>query len=226
MELKVKQSSIRFSEAYFYEPNVEVLVLGVGGIGSWTALSLARLDCNIYIQDMDSVDEVNLAGQFMTRHDVGISKVEAVQKNINDFTDNYIIVINEKYDKNSTTNRIVFSCFDNMEARKIAFEKWKAEEDRELFIDGRMALTTGEVYCVLKGNEEMYEKTLFNDSEVADAECTMKATTFNALTIAGIMTGLYCNYIGVRKNPDMPLSLPVKTIYNFPLMTFETYDSI
>jgi len=219
----VKEEHIRFSEAYFYNPNEDVMVLGVGGIGSWLALSLSRLGCTLYLYDMDRVDGVNLAGQFMGPHDIGSFKTEAVTKNVLQFSpDTTIVGVNKTYDKDSSTNPIVFSCFDNMKARKIAFQNWKEQEDRQLFIDGRMALTTGEVYCVIKGREEEYESTLFDDSEVEDAECTMKATTFNALTIAGIMTGIYCNYIGVRKDPDLPLEMPFKTTYNYPLMMFET----
>lgn len=221
--MEIKEQHIRFSEAYFYQPNEHVIVLGVGGIGSWLSLSLARLGCTLHIYDMDRVDGVNLAGQFLKEDNISYFKTDAVKDNINEFCPNtQIAAYSEKYTEHSDTGPIVFSCFDNMEARKIAFQNWKAEEDRELFIDGRMALTTGEVYCVLKGNEEEYEKTLFDDSEVEDAECTMKATTFNALTIAGIMTGLYCNYIGIRKNPDLPLNLPFQTKYNYPLMIFES----
>lgn len=219
----VKQSTVRFSEAYFYKPNVEVIILGLGGIGSWVALNLARLECNLHLYDFDTVDEVNLAGQFLSNNNIGSLKTEAIEDNLRTYCDNpNIISINGKYDKDSFTGPIVFSCFDNMAARKLAFEKWKAEDDRELFIDGRMALSTGEVYCVTKGKEEEYELTLFDDSEVEDAACSMKATTFSAMTISGIMTALYCNYIGQTLNEDLPVNLSFKTTYNFPLMIFES----
>lgn len=58
---KIKQSTVRFSEAYFYKPKVEVIILGLGGIGSWVALNLARLECNLHLFDYDVIDEVNLA---------------------------------------------------------------------------------------------------------------------------------------------------------------------
>lgn len=190
---------------------------------SWVALNLARLECNIHLYDFDIVDEVNLAGQFLSNNNVGSLKTEAIEDNLRTYCDSpNIMSLNGKYDKDSFTGPIVFSCFDNMAARKLAFEKWKAEDDRELFIDGRMALSTGEVYCVTKGKEEEYESTLFDDSEVEDAACSMKATTFSAMTIAGIMTALYCNYIGQTLNEDLPVNLSFKTTYNFPLMIFES----
>lgn len=222
---ETKQSTVRFSEAYFFNPGERVVVLGVGGIGSWLALNLARLDCILELYDMDTVSEVNIAGQMYGSSDVGDLKVEAVRSNIMSFCDIEYdnIILYEKYTKEEgSINPIMFSCFDNMEARKIAFENWASDENRELFIDGRMAMVTGEVYCVTKGKEDEYRQTLFNDSEVEEAACTMKASTFSAMTIAGIMTGLFCNYIGLRKDPDLPVSLPFKTTYNYPLMMFET----
>ena len=225
----INPASARFSEAYFYEPNVEVILLGVGGIGSWVALNLARLECKIHMFDHDTVEDVNMAGQFYDFNNINLPKTNAVKKNILMFSsadmesfikneDNYIEY--DKYTKDSIVGPIMFSCFDNMAARKLAFEKWASEDDREIFIDGRMALVTGEVYCVIKGREKEYEETLFDDSEVEDAPCSMKASTFSAMTIAGLITGLYCNYIGIRKNPDLPMQIPFKITYNFPLMMF------
>lgn len=220
---KIKQSTVRFSEAYFYKPNVEVIILGLGGIGSWVALNLARLECNLHLFDFDMVDDVNLAGQFLNNSNIGSLKSNALVANLGDYCDKpNIISVNGKYQEDSFTGPIVFSCFDNMAARKLAFEKWAAEDDRELFIDGRMALSTGEVYCVTKGKEEEYRLTLFDDTDVEDAACSMKATTFSAMTISGIMTALYCNYIGLTLNEDLPVSLSFKTTYNFPLMIFES----
>lgn len=219
----VKQSTVRFSDAYFYKPNVDVIVLGLGGIGSWLSLNLARLECNLHLYDFDTVDEVNLAGQLLGNSDIGFLKTDAVVRHLNTFCDKpNIISVEGKYTKDSIIGPIVFSCFDNMEARKLAFEKWAAEEDRELFIDGRMALSTGEVYCVTKGKEEEYKQTLFDDADVADAACSMKATTFSGMAIASIMTALYCNYIGLSLDQDLPVSLSFKTTYNFPLMMFDS----
>jgi molybdopterin/thiamine biosynthesis adenylyltransferase len=224
MEIKkIKQSTVRFSEAYFYKPNVEVLVLGLGGIGSWLTLNLARLECNLHLYDYDLIDEVNLAGQMYANTDIGLRKLDSINSLVNLLCDKpNIISLNEKYTNESLTGPIVFSCFDNMAARKLAFDKWKAEDDRELFIDGRMALSTGEVYCVTKGKEKEYERTLFDDSEVEDAACSMKATTFSGMAIASIMTALFCNYVGTTLNPDLPVNLSFKTTYNFPLMMFES----
>lgn len=223
----IKQTTVRFSEAYFFQPNTDVLVLGLGGIGSWLAINLSRLDANIYMYDMDIVDEVNIAGQAYGIKDVGLLKARAAYDLIHKMSDSAeesvnVVYFDQKYDDNGITCPITFSCFDNMSARKIAFEKWAAEETRELFIDGRMALATGEIYCVTKGLEDEYRKTLFDDSEVEEAACSMKATTFSGMLISSLMTGIFCNYIGLKKNPDYPLSMPFKTSYNIPLMNFET----
>lgn len=221
MEL-VKQSTLRFSDAYFYAPGKHVTVLGTGGIGSWVALLLGRQDCALYLYDMDTVEEVNLAGQFYMTVDIGINKAQATKENVNNFCDlETVPTVYKEFTKDSFITPIMFSCFDNMKARKLAFERWKEQEDRELFIDGRMALVTGEIYTVLKGKEEEYEATLFDDSEVEEAACSMKATTHSATLIASLMVSTYTNYIGLQKDSSLPLYIPFSIKYNIPLMTVE-----
>lgn len=217
-----KESTLRFSDAYFFYPGQDVFVLGCGGIGSWVALLLGRQDCNLHIYDMDTVEEVNIAGQFYGQKDVRLNKTTATARNVNAFC-NLEKPIEEysKFEEYSMIGPIVFSCFDNMKARKLAFERWKEQEDRELFIDGRMALVTGEVYAVIKGREKEYEDTLFDDSEVEDAACSLKATTHSGTLIASLMVSIYTNFIGLRKDPFLPLSIPFKSTYNIPLMSIE-----
>jgi molybdopterin/thiamine biosynthesis adenylyltransferase len=222
MGMDLKESTLRFSDAYFYMPDQHVSVLGTGGIGSWVALLLGRQDCILYLYDMDTVEKVNLAGQFYKTTQIGNKKVEATKFNVNEFCDlNYAPQTFSEFNEESFVTPIMFSCFDNMKARKLAFTKWKAQEDREIFIDGRMALVTGEVYSVIKGKEEDYEKTLFDDSEVEEAACSMKATTHSATLIASLMVSIYTNYIGLKKDPLLPLYVPFFTSYNIPLMNIE-----
>mgnify|MGYP003333169279 CR=1 FL=1 len=224
-DVSVKDSMLRFSDSYFYAPKTEVLVLGLGGIGSWLALSLGRLDCKMYLFDYDNVEAINIAGQLFMGSQEGLSKVRAIEGTVNRFCDMSAEIQGfQKYTKDSFTGPIVFSCFDNMEARKLAFEKWAEEEDRELFVDGRMQMITGEVYCVIKGREDLYRATLFGDDEIEEAPCNAKASSFSGMTIAGLMTGIFANYLGLKKDSDLPVDLPFKTTYNYPLMLFQSYE--
>ncbi len=62
----------------------KILVIGVGGVGSYTVESLVRCGIsNITIIDNDVIDITNLNRQLMTTHDnIGLSKVEVLEKRI------------------------------------------------------------------------------------------------------------------------------------------------
>ena len=81
-ELLVNESTIRFSSAEWFQ-NVEnqtVMLAGLGGIGSWTALFLSRLNLNgLCLIDYDKIDRLNLAGQFYKTNDVDRPKVYALR---------------------------------------------------------------------------------------------------------------------------------------------------
>jgi len=133
----IDNKKVRFSDADWYKSGPEdIIVGGVGGIGSWVALLLSRIGHELHIYDDDTIDETNMAGQLYPISAIGKSKEVAVMEMIRDFSGTRCSS-NGRYTKDSLYSPIVFSCFDNMEARKVMFEKWAAEEDRELFVDGR-----------------------------------------------------------------------------------------
>ena len=99
------------------------------------------------------------------------------------------------------------------------FDKWKAQEDRELFIDGRMTAEYFEVYAVQKGMEEEYEKYMFPSSEASVLPCSFKATTHNAMGIAYVMTGVLNNYL--CEDPSGLRGVPFRTEFNIALFMFK-----
>ena len=65
--------TLRFSSADWFEKikEQEVVLAGLGGIGSWCALLLSRLDIRyLTLYDDDVVDSVNLAGQFYRKNQI------------------------------------------------------------------------------------------------------------------------------------------------------------
>ena len=71
----------------------KVLVIGVGGVGSYTVESLVRSSIsNITIIDNDVIDITNLNRQLMTTHDnIGLSKVEVLEKRIKSINPDCIV---------------------------------------------------------------------------------------------------------------------------------------
>lgn len=193
----------RFSKApWFKEKSEETAIIGgAGGIGSWVSVFLSRIGHKLIIYDMDEVDETNMAGQCYMESNIGMKKVDAVKEVCNHFSSNEIETNDNPYDEKSMASYLIISCFDNMKARKIMFERcldaaryyYKKEMTEQfnkcLFVDGRMTAEQGQIYFVKPNKESIdkYRETLFEDGEVEDLPCSFKATSHNGAMIASQM---------------------------------------
>lgn len=216
-EKKIDNKKARFSDADWLDPQ-EIIIGGVGGIGSWVAMFLARIGHELYLFDDDDIDETNMAGQLYRINQIGLNKAQATKDNIQIFTGNNSVEVLGRYTEDSLVSPIIFSCFDNMAARKLMFEKWAQQENREIFIDGRMLAETGMVYCVLKGQEEDYRSELFEDSEVAEAPCSFKATSHCGAFIGSVMVSSLNNYLTNKKLGADIRVIQFRTDFELPLM--------
>lgn len=221
----VDNKKVRFSDAeWFAIGPQDIVVGGVGGIGSWAALLLARIGHSLYLYDTDIIDETNMGGQFYAVNQIGVAKAEATKQNIFNFTGNSNVELMGRYEEGSEVSPIMFSCFDNMAARKAMFEGWAAQEDRELFVDGRMLAEVGCVFLVHKGQEELYRTCLYEDSEIEEVPCSYKSTSHCGTFIASLMiTGLN-NYL-TNKFHDMEIrTTQFRTDFELPLMSVQEVE--
>lgn len=224
IEQDVESTKMRFSGAHWFKAGPQDIIIGgVGGIGSWLAFFLGRIGHNLYLFDGDLIEDVNLAGQFYNKDQIGKLKVTAVQENIKSFC-SLDVSIDTWYTSDSMTNPIVFSAFDNMKARKLMFEKWAEQEDREIFIDGRLLMEGGQVFCVLKGQEEAYRAELFDDDEVQDLPCNYKATSHCGAFIGSLMTSIFNNYLANKVQGFEISTVQFKTEFILPLVFVEGSD--
>lgn len=211
-EIDVTKS--RFRDASWYG-NVETLttpivVGGAGGIGSWLTLFLARMlsDNYLFLYDFDNVEEVNMAGQLFGKTHINMPKVNAVQDIITNFTEfTKLSAQNEKYTVDSLRSPIMFSCFDNMEARKVMFNNWSSEapkHENSVFIDGRLLAEQLQVFIVTPETARRYQKEfLFDDAEVEDTNCSYKQTTHFAAAIAAKMVQGFTNWL-IKDEAEVP----------------------
>ena len=174
----------RFSGADWYEQiqKIPVVLLGVGGIGSYVAFLLSRLNVySILALDPDNVELGNLSGQLYSRRFIGNSKVSAMNSIVSEYSNYYnFIPKNEFYTTekrlilpymvNDITNQnykipAVICGFDNMEARKVAFTSWMNELKiisknaperlkEAIFIDGRLAAEEFQIFCITGDNQK------------------------------------------------------------------------
>lgn len=219
----------RFSDAVWFKlaRQQSIIVGGTGGIGSWLTLFLARLGTSrIVLYDSDRFEEHNVGGQFVPREDIGMKKVTSVKNNVYKFTNSRgIITYDKKYGPGSMVSSTVFSCFDNMKARKAMFNNWlNYNSDTGIFIDGRLNMELMQIFCVDKSNTEdiaKYTDFLFDDSEVEDAVCTLKQTSHSAAMIASMMTAFYTNWLANVASKNNARRVPFSTEYFIPLNLLE-----
>ena len=184
----------RFSELMWYDPDHDIIVGGVGGIGSWLAFLLSRAGYRLYLFDDDTIDETNMAGQLYPISSIGQNKAAAMKSTIWNFSQSNNVDVLGRYTTESEACPITFSCFDNMEARKVLFDNWAAQEDRSIFIDGRMLAESFQVFAVVKGKEDAY--------------------------IGGVMMSILTNHMSnVKLDMDIR-EVPFKTTFEIPLLMF------
>lgn len=202
----------RFKDApWFQKSNNEIITLvGTGGIGSNSLLALTKtIPAKFFIIDNDVVESFNVGTQMFTKEQVGKTKVEAIKSTCTSQSNSYIAPIKSKYTTDYITP-IMITGLDNMKTRKEVYEAWKTQDSRELLLDGRMRANLYEVYAVTKENQEEYEKTLFDDSEVDDGPCTFKQTAYVGFLIAGRITQILVNYLTNKYSNDIVCTVPFK----------------
>lgn len=232
------ETTIRFSSAIWYEAiqSKTIILAGVGGIGSWTALLLARLrPLALFIYDPDTVDATNISGQLYSSADLDSPKVRAMNNMVNNFANYYAIyALEERFTESCTPSDIMICGFDNMEARTTFFRAWKTHVESKpenekancLFIDGRLAAEEFQVLCI-KGDDtyniNRYEtEFLFSDEEAEETICSYKQTSFMANMIASVMVNLFVNFVANQCNPIIDRDLPFFTTYNAETMFYKT----
>ena len=234
--LLLNETTSRFSGAIWHDKIKEKIIslAGLGGIGSWLALLLARMQVShIRLYDFDFVEEVNMAGQLYCMSDIRRRKTEAIRNTIQSYAKYYNYTsFNSGFTTSSNASDIMICGFDNMVARKLYFHTWKnhlsthPEPSKCLFIDGRLNAEEFQVLSI-KGDDleaiEKYEKDwLFDDREVEEAVCSYKQTTFMSNMIASVMANVFVNFVANECEPIYPRDVPFFISYSADTMFTKT----
>lgn len=205
-----QDTTARFSSAEWLNAVQQstVLIAGVGGIGSYIAFFLSRMrPRNILLMDGDSVEIVNMSGQLYRTSDVGKLKVDALSDTLKEYSAFYnVMAIGSFFTEESEAYDIMICGFDNMAARKLYFRKWLERVRRKpvsergncLFIDGRLNAEKFQIISITGtdyyGMKKYINEFLFDDSEVADALCSFKQTTYCAAMIGAFICNTFINF--------------------------------
>ena len=237
LEDNIQENVTRFSSAVWFE-NIQkksIILAGLGGIGSYVAFLLGRLNVKeLVLYDADVVETVNMSGQLYGKQQLGISKVSATAGLLQNFCNfSSYMAKAELYTELSGNGPIMICGFDNMKARKVFYTRWleyvkahPTEANTCLFIDGRLAAEELQILCI-KGDDTysqgIYEANfLFEDSEAQATICSYKQTTFMANMIASLMVNLFVNAVANECSPVIERDLPFYTEYNAEIMYLKT----
>lgn len=224
----------RYKDLPWAKVTSNIVIGGVGGIGSWLSILLSRLNPanTITLYDPDIVEAHNIGGQFYMASDVGRAKVNAVADIIMDFSQKGVYKYTSLVEKKQSAHTF-FSCFDNMKARREMIEHWitvpktKTDGVVHAFIDGRMTGEQGTIYVVnSKRRYERYMDEFKDDDQIDDLGCSVRATSHNCARIASEMTGVYTNLCFNKTLSEeekcFKRETPFKIEYDFPLLNYKT----
>lgn len=185
----------------FDKLDTPITVIGAGGIGSWTTFALAKMGfTNITVYDPEKVGIENVGNQLYNFEHIERMKVAALS-NLCDKVGSTIKVKAQKFEPVDAAHfnpgTIVIMAVDSMRTRKMIAEN--VPNDCFL-IDGRMGAEKILLYTSFdKKTRESYIKTIYTDDNAEQVACTAKATSYCALTIAGLIVGQVKSYINGQK---------------------------
>ncbi|MCU0322688.1 MAG: ThiF family adenylyltransferase [Chitinophagaceae bacterium] len=226
----------RFKSAVWFDSiqSSVISIYGQGGIGSYLTFFLARTGAHLITYDFDIVEDHNIAGQLYGVEDIGKPKVQAMKDVINRLCGTTEITTNNtKVDENCGLSSITFSnivctTFDSIYMRRLVFDEWCCKGLKgSVFVDGRMSMEQGNVFLVEFGNEQQikdYIDNCFDDKDIKEPLCTMKATSHCAALIATLMVSHITNWLANNTNQIIRRAVSSKTDINLPLLTFTTKE--
>jgi len=175
-----------------------VTLIGCGGIGSPTALNLAKVGCkNIVLVDPDIVEEHNLPNQLFRFSDVEKKKTEALRDLLLDFSDCDVKLIPEFF-KDQELSGVVISGLDTMSARQDVWSKVKFNLEVPLYIDGRIGAEIVQVFTIRPSqieDIELYESHLFSDEEGVELPCTARAIIYTGFVAGGLIVSQFKKWL-------------------------------
>ena len=152
----------------------QIHIIGCGAIGSWVAISLAKLGLapQITLYDFDKVEAHNLPNQAFSVSDIGSLKAEALKDEIYRLTGQHVKT-EGKYEEQRLSG-YVFLMVDSMRERKRISKQCKFQSQINHIIDARMGLSIIRLYNINPNNLasiEKYKESLYSDESSEVSAC-------------------------------------------------------
>jgi hypothetical protein len=196
-----------------------VSIIGCGSIGSFAALTLAKMGVqSFHLWDADTVGEENIGCQNFGWEHLGQPKVEAVKdillKNSPVLQENIILHQEFVGEKTRLPKVITIVGVDNMAARSIIW--FKLRDRVPLLVDGRIGGQIIRVFGVLPTEEfsTYYENTLYEDKDAVELPCTQRNVCYVANMIQALIGRTVRNYIEVGRI-EKEIGVDVESFVNY-----------
>jgi sulfur carrier protein ThiS adenylyltransferase len=208
----------------WYDPDkvsAACTIVGCGGIGSFTALALAKLGVQrLNLVDFDTVDEHNIPNQLYGVDWVDSPKVEALEATLSAYAGlDDVLTFERPLQDGIPRAPVVISALDSMTARAALWEQVRYKLDVKLFLDGRLAGENIILYAVDPTNPtdvKGYEDTLHSDEEGSDLPCTGRSIIDVGFAIGSLMTrAVRRHYAGEAREAGVYLDQANLDIYKF-----------
>jgi hypothetical protein len=181
--------------------NVFIDLIGAGGIGSPTGLTIAKMGFpRMRIWDDDRVEDRNLPSQMYRLADIGQYKADALKKLILEFVPMHVnTMISRVSDKSPALEGIVISAVDSMTSRRAIWDAAKDNPEVPFYIEARMGLEVLQIFSLKKPftpeQISWYEKNLYSDKKAVDAPCTERAIIYTVMDAAGWIANQLKRYV-------------------------------
>ncbi len=188
--VKHREENINFRrQTEIFDPSKfqsDIGIVGLGSIGSNTAIALTRLGLKkLSLHDFDKVEEHNLPSQTYSIADIGEYKATALAKSIKSINKNSLYFTSfHKFDGVMNTDDILIIAVDSMDERKRICSTLKDSLFQPKFIiDGRMGGPQLEIYTCQSADE--WKETFVDNPDVDP--CGARSICYISMVIGGLI---------------------------------------
>ncbi len=194
------------------EGNVQLTLIGCGGIGSPTALCLTKMGFpRLQLWDGDTVEPHNLPNQIFPVNSLGQPKAIVLAQECERYSGILPDARPEMFERGDGLEGVVISGVDSMEARKMIWRELRYRPSVQVYIEARMGGQVGIIHTLDPTDPEQiarYERTLYTDEEAQDEPCTARAIMYNVFAIASLISNQVKRHVkGETTQPRMMIDL-------------------
>ena len=215
----MSDACIRSIDIFNPDKSKPVNIIGCGSIGSYAALTLAKMGVqSFHLFDGDTVGEENIGCQNFGWEHLGKLKVEALRDILlaNSPAEAKNIKLYPEFVTATTRLPKVISIVgvDSMAARKLIWEKLKNRVP--LIVDGRIGGQVIRVFSVLPYEEyaSYYEKYFVKDEDAYELPCTQRNVAYVANFVQAIVGRAIRNFIE-KGTVEMEIGMDAETFVNY-----------